>query len=157
MVATTSRLNAAPETVWQRAVSPEGINYELRPLMRMTMPRRLRGMSIEDAPLGEKLGRSWVLLLGFIPFEFDDLTLAERGPGNRFLERSQMLAMKVWEHERTVTGSDGASEVSDRIGFEPRRGIAWIPGVTALLRTIVGLTFRHRHRRLVRYFGPAAG
>jgi hypothetical protein len=29
----------------------------------------------------DRLGRSWLLLFGFIPFDYDDLGLAELGPG----------------------------------------------------------------------------
>ena len=59
--------------------------------MRMTVPRRLRGKTIDDVEPGEGLGRSWLLLFGLIPFDYDDLGLAELGPGHRFLERSTML------------------------------------------------------------------
>ncbi len=63
-VVQASTLPAAAEDVWARAVTPEGINDELRPLLRMTMPRSLRGKTISEVPLGEPLGRSWILLFG---------------------------------------------------------------------------------------------
>jgi hypothetical protein len=139
--------------VWRRAVTPEGINHELRPWMRMTVPRKLRGRTIDDVEPGQRLGRSWLLLFGLIPFDYDELGLAELGPGFRFLERSTMLSMRRWEHERTVQpGSEGTCEVTDRIAFELRRPLALLPGLPSLVRALLARLFAHRHRQLVRYF-----
>jgi hypothetical protein len=88
-----STVRASAEDVWLRVVTPEGINDELRPWMRMTIPRSLRGKTIDDVEPGHRLGRSWLLLFGVFPFDYDDLGLAELGPGFRFLERSTMLSM----------------------------------------------------------------
>ena len=144
---------APAEEVWRRVVTPEGINDELRPWMRMTIPSRLRGKTIDDVEPGERLGRSWLLLFGVLPFDYDDLGLAELGPGFRFLERSTMLSMRRWEHERTVvpTGDD-ACEVTDRIAVELRRPLALVPGSARLVRGMLARMFAHRHRRLARHF-----
>jgi ligand-binding SRPBCC domain-containing protein len=65
-----------------------------------------------------------------------------------------MLSMRRWEHERVVEpAGDAACEVTDRVGFELRRGVAWIPGSTRLTRAILTRMFAHRHRRLAEYFG----
>jgi ligand-binding SRPBCC domain-containing protein len=134
-------------------VTPEGINYELRPWMRMTVPPPLRGKTIDDVGPGQRLGRSWLLLFGVIPFEYDDLGLAELGPGFRFLERSTMLSMRSWEHERTIVPmSENACEVTDRVAFELRRPLANVPGSATATRTLLTRVFAHRHRRLARYF-----
>jgi hypothetical protein len=135
-------------------VTPEGINDELRPWMRMTVPRRLRGKTIDDVEPGQRLGRSWLLLFGLIPFDYDDLGLAELGPGHRFLERSTMLSMRSWQHERTVVPVDAtACEVTDRVTFEPRRPLAIVPGSAMMTRALLTRVFAHRHRRLARHFG----
>jgi hypothetical protein len=137
--------------VWGRAVGEEGINDELRPILRMTMPVALRGKTIHDVQVGVPLGRSWILLFGLIPVDYDDLFLAELGPGHRFLERSSMLSMRVWQHERSVETVDaGSCRVTDRLSFELRRPMAWIPGSARLARAIVAALFGHRHRRLAR-------
>src|SRR5262245_26958757 len=73
--------------VWDRVVTAEGINDEMRPWFRMTMPPGLRGATIDDVRVGEPLGRSWLLALRLIPVDYDDLCLAELEPGRRFLER----------------------------------------------------------------------
>ena len=150
-----STLPAAAEAVWTRAVTPEGINDELRPFLRMTMPSSMRGKTIEEVPLAEHLGRSWILLFGFLPVDYDDLGLAERGPGLRFLERSTMLSMSAWEHERTVTPAPEGCEVTDRLAFQLRAALAAIPGSARLASAIVARLFAHRHRRLAGYWAGA--
>jgi hypothetical protein len=135
-------------------VTPGGINDELRPWMRMTVPRPLRGKTIDDVEPGGRLGRSWLLLFGLIPFDYDDLGLAELGPGFRFLERSTMLSMRSWEHERTIVpAGENACEVTDRVAFELRRTLAVVPGLAAGVRAVLRRVFAHRHRRLARHFG----
>jgi hypothetical protein len=119
----------------------------------MTMPRALRDKTIDDVETGRPLGRSWLLLLGVVPFDYDDLSLAELEPGRRFLERSTMLSMRTWEHERTVEPrGEGECEVTDRLRFQLRRGLAWIPGADRLARGFVTGTFAHRHQRLVEHW-----
>ena len=135
--------------VWERAVSEEGINDELAPILRMTMPRALRGKTIDDVEVGVPLGRSWILLGRVLPVDYDDLQLAELEPGRRFLERSRTLTFAVWQHERIVEpDGERSCRVTDRLGFELKRGVAWIPGMARLAETVVGFLFRHRHRRL---------
>jgi ligand-binding SRPBCC domain-containing protein len=147
-VVTTSTVPAPARGVWRRVVTPEGINHELAPWMRMTMPRSLRGKTIDDVQPGQHLGRCWLLLFGVIPFDYDDLGLAELGPGYRFLERSTMLSMRRWEHERTVVPAGAeACEVTDRIEFEPRVALS-----ARMTQRTVTRMFAHRHRRLGRWF-----
>jgi ligand-binding SRPBCC domain-containing protein len=60
-----------------------------------------------------------------------------------------MLSMRAWEHERRLDADgDGRCRLSDRLSFEPRAGLAG-----PLLERFIRVTFRHRHRRLKRYFG----
>jgi hypothetical protein len=128
-------------------VTPEGINHELAPILRMSMPRGLDGMTIDDAPIGETIGRSWIFLFGFLPVDYDDLCLVELEPGRRFLERSSLLSMRTWQHERMVEPlDDGSSRLTDRLTFEPR-----IPGTRGLARRIIAFLFRRRHRRMVEW------
>ncbi len=123
----------------------------MRPLLRMTIPRRLRGLPLDQFPLGQRAGRCWMLLFGVLPFDYDDLCVVELEPPRRFLERSEMLSFATWEHERTIEPrAGGGCTVADRLGFELRRGLAWVPGLAALARAIIGFFFSHRHRRLRR-------
>ncbi len=140
--------------VWERAVTEEGINEELAPILRMTMPKGLAGKTVDTVEVGVPLGRSWILLGGLLPVDYDDLRLAELEPGRRFLERSRTLSFSVWQHERIVEPEgEGRCRVTDRLGFELKRGVAWIPGAARLAGAVVGFLFRHRHRRLVRAHG----
>jgi hypothetical protein len=143
-----SELAAKPETVWQRVVTPAGINDELLPLMRMTMPRHLRGAMIDQLPLRQRIGRSWLLLFGFVPVDYDDLALAELEPGRRLLEQSTMLTQSRWSHERSIEAHDGGCRVTDRLDWEGRtKAFEMLYGVA------VPVLFRHRHRRLRKRFG----
>lgn len=144
-----SSLLALPaERMWERATTPAGINHELRPILRMTMPRELRGVTLEEFPVGRPAGRSWILLGGVLPVDFDDLCLVELEPPRRFLERSSTLAFSLWEHERLIEPDEDGCRVTDRLGFELRRGLRAVPGAAAIARAIVGTLFSHRHRRL---------
>ena len=146
----SSLLDADPADVWDRITTPQGINDEMRPIMRMTVPPGVERLDPKSVELGKRIGRSWVLLFGLIPFDYDDLTIVSLDPGSGFLERSKMLSQRVWEHERTLEPNGGGCVVTDRVRWEPRLGV---PG--RLLRPLIGFIFRHRHRRLQRHFGGA--
>lgn len=144
----SSRLDADPQSVWDRVITPEGINAEMRPFMRMTVPRGIESLDPSQITVGEPIGRSWILLFGVIPIDYDDLKLERLDPGRGFLERSTLGSMRVWEHERTIETDDGGCVLTDRIAAEPR---ALVSG--RLLAPIFRWFFRHRHRQLQRHFG----
>lgn len=143
-------VDAPAERVWERVVTPEGINDELSPWMTMSMPRGTTSLTIDSVPIGAPLGRAWLRLFGVLPFDYDNLSIAELVPGRGFREESTMLSMRRWRHERTVTPrDDGRAVVSDRITFALRPGLRFAtPVVAAGLRALFG----HRHRRLHRHF-----
>jgi hypothetical protein len=146
----TSELGAEADAVWARAIDPAGINHELGPLMRMTIPRGAEDFGLDDPEPGH-IGRSWLLLFGFVPFDYDDITVVRVEPGQGFLERSTMLSMRLWEHERTLEPLDGnRCRITDRVAWEPRPPL---PG--AWLRPLIRFVFRHRHKRLQRAFGDS--
>lgn len=140
-----AELDAGAAAIWERIVDPDGINDELRPLLRMTVPRGARALGLDDPEPG-RIGRSWLLLFGFLPFDYDDLNVVRLEPGRGFLERSSMLSMRLWEHERTLAPlGDGRCRITDRVAWEPR-----LPLPGAWFRPLVVAVFRHRHRRLRR-------
>lgn len=149
-ISVSSEVNADTETVWARVIDPAGINYELRPLMRMTVPRGIPHFGLDNPEPGH-IGRSWVLLFGLIPFDYDDITLVRVELERGFLERSTMLSMRLWEHERTLTpvGNDHCA-ITDRVAFEPR-----LPLPGTWLRPLIRFVFQHRHRRLRSAWGGA--
>jgi hypothetical protein len=142
-----SELPAARARVWARIVTLEGINDELRPWMRMTAPRRIR-LDVAAAPIGRPWFRSWILLLGVIPFDYDYLCIERIEEPAGFLERSRMLSARVWEHERTLEDLPGGGTlVRDRVSFTPRLRLG-----APVHRRVIAATFAHRHRRLRRHF-----
>ena len=157
MIVERSSMLARPaEDVWAEVTTPSGINRELRPWLRMTVPRRLRTVSLQDVELGERVCRSWVLLLGLVPFEYDDLVLVERGPRLRFLELSSTLATRMWRHERVVEPSASGCTLTDRVSFALRPGLGRVPGLASTYRRVVRAIFAHRHRRLEASYGAGA-
>ncbi len=156
VVERSSTLAQPADEVWAEVTTPSGINRELRPWLRMTVPRRIRRLSLQHVELGVLVCRSWVLLLGLIPFEYDDLVLVERGPGLRFLERSSTFATGMWQHERVVEPSASGCTLTDRVSFALRRPLARLPGLAASHGRVVRAIFAHRHRRLEARFGAGA-
>ncbi len=149
----SSHLAASAEAVWAGATHFDGINDEFRPLLRMTAPRGRRELSAEVVVPGERLFRSWLLVLGVVPVDYDDLTIAELGPGHRFLERSRMLSASEWVHERVVETTGPAScRITDRLSYEPRHRF-----FEPVLSRAVPLVFDHRHRRLRARYGEVGG
>jgi hypothetical protein len=95
------------------------------------------------------LGRSWLLLFGVLPVDYDEIGLERIEPGRGFLERSTMLSQRLWEHERTIEpAGTGAATLVDRVAWEPR-----LPLPGRLLRPLIAAVFRHRHKQLRRHFG----
>jgi hypothetical protein len=143
-----SSLRAEPAAVWERAMSAEGINAELGPLLRMTVPRGMESLDLHGLEPGP-LGRSWLLLFGVLPVDYDEIGLEWIEPGRGFLERSTMLSQRLWEHERTIEpAGEGRATLVDRIAWEPR-----LPLPGRLLRPPIAAVFRHRHKQLRRHFG----
>ena len=146
-----SVVEAPVDLVWNRVVSAEGINHEMRPWLSMSMPKAARGRTIDELPIGVPVGRAWLLLFGIIPFDYDHLDLDSFVQGRSFHEKSTMLSMQRWEHERTLTPITGTrTAVRDRVTFVPRLPLRVM---SPLLRRAVQAFFAHRHRRLTRYFG----
>ena len=147
-----SRLDAPVSAVWEHASSMAGVNYELGPLLRMTHPPGVDRLDTSLGELGRPVFRSWVLLLGVVPVDYDDVTIVRLDPGRGFLERSPLATQRLWEHERRLEPAEGGCAIVDRVRHEPRVALAgrW---QSALLRQV----FRHRHRRLRRRFGGGDG
>ena len=145
-----SIVEAPAARVWDRVVTPEGINDELRPWMTMSMPRGAESLTVDNVPVGEPIGRCWMRLFGVVPFDYDLLTIAELLPGQGFREESTMLSMRRWRHERTVTPEgDDKSLVHDRLTFQLR---VLLRPLTPLIGAGIRALFGHRHRRLQRHF-----
>ena len=126
--------------MWAEATAAEGINYELMPIVRMTIPGGLDTLSVSDVHDGQHLGRSWLLLGGLIPFDYDDITIERVGPGHAFQEDSTMLSQRSWRHHRVV----------EPMHVRTARPVPAVPQEFTF-----GQVFAHRHRRLRRRYGAA--
>jgi hypothetical protein len=145
----SSELCVHPETLWAHARTLEGVNAELWPLVRMTSPESFDGKTLEDAEPGKPLFRSWILLFGFIPIDYDDICIQELFPAHGgFLEESTMLTQRRWSHRRTIEAAPVGCRVTDKVGFVPR-----VPFTAWLFWLPFRLAFWNRHRNLRRMFG----
>jgi ligand-binding SRPBCC domain-containing protein len=130
----SSVVRAAPEAVWERATTLAGVNAELWPLARMTGEGTMR----EGA-----LGRSWVLVAGVLPIDYDDIHLEAVDPGRGFRERSRLGSCGAWHHDRTLIALPDGTRIVDEVAFAPR-----LPAAGGLLAFVFEAVFRWRHRRL---------
>lgn len=131
--------------VWERISTLDGVNGELAPFFRMTFPAYARDLAAADVVLGRRLFRSWILLFGVLPVDWDDVTLVRITPGVGFREESTMASQRSWVHERVLKDVPGGCRVTDRIAFTPR-----LPWLAPVYRAVFLRLFRHRHRRLAR-------
>jgi ligand-binding SRPBCC domain-containing protein len=145
-----TELLASADEVWAHAASPDGINRELAPV-RMTFPPEVTRLGPESVRAGEPLCTSWVLAFGVLPIERWEIVISEIGP-RRFVERSRVLSLRQWTHEREVTERGGGCTLSDTLTFEPR-----LPGTGRVISAFIANTFRRRHRYLQRAFGTPRG
>jgi hypothetical protein len=150
-IVTSSRLHASQDVVWAGASTARGINDEFFPLLRMTASRHLRENGLAHVELGTRICRSWVLLLGVLPVDYDDITLVRLDPPRGFLERSTMFSQRVWEHERTIERAPDVADacvVTDAIRYEPR---LLVPDF--IVNRLYAAVFRYRHHRLRKRYG----
>jgi ligand-binding SRPBCC domain-containing protein len=145
-----SEIDCPIDYAWQLVTTQQGINQEMGPYLKMTMPKQFRGKSIADVTPGTRIGKSFLLLFKIIPFGFDDITIARIEPGRMFREESVMTGMRVWVHHRTLEPKGDKTVLSDEITLAPQAPLGLIPGWGALLSKILSAFFAHRHRRLSR-------
>jgi ligand-binding SRPBCC domain-containing protein len=152
-----SEIDCAVDLVWRRVTTQQGINDEMHPYLKMTMPRQFREKSIADVTPGTRIGKSFLLLFGIIPFGFDDITVAKIEPGRMFREESVMTGMRLWVHHRALEPQGEKTIITDEITLAPQAPMGLIPGWSKLLSIILSAFFTHRHRRLSRSLAPAGG
>jgi hypothetical protein len=161
----SSQVEASRTQVWSGVTTFAGVNQEFYPILRMTCPdpsMRLTPNLVSEKPLF----RSWLLLFGIFPIDYDLLCITKVVQNQCFEEKSSMGLMSEWNHHRHLcdatqenVSSQGSDKrrsnkwkkmlscegtvVTDRLSFRPR-----IPGTGWLLTWIVKLLFWYRHRRL---------
>jgi hypothetical protein len=144
----TSELGAPMARVWEVIGTMKGVNDELGPWLSMTAPPEASNLRIEDAPVGEMLFPSWVLLRGVLPIDRHFFRLSEVTPGRGFVENSTSWTERAWEHRRNLEArGETACSLTDRLTFTPRFGASG-----PLVERVIAAIFRHRHRVLRRRF-----
>jgi ligand-binding SRPBCC domain-containing protein len=146
-ITVTSRVRAPVAAVWEHATTMAGVNLELMPLVRMTVPASARGKTLSDVELGSVAFHSVLLAFGVVPFDRHALCLVRVDANRGFQERSTSLLQKRWDHDRTLAADGEGTLVTDQVTFAPRIGPA--KPVAPIIRAI----FRHRHKRLAQRFG----
>ncbi len=136
-----STLDASADEVWSQALTMEGVNEELMPWIRMTVPRAARGKRLDEFIARQEAFTSVLLLLGMLPFDVHHLTLVSVFQCG-FDEESWSWLHRRWSHQRRVVPASGGCVVTDRVTVEPR----FTPPL--ILRPIVGRIFEARNRRL---------
>lgn len=143
-----SALLASADEVWKHASTMEGVNEELGPWVRMTVPRAAQGKGLADVEVGREAFASVLLLLSAVPFDVHHLTL-ERILDRGFVEESWSWLQRRWRHERRIEPSAAGCVVTDHLTVDPR----FAP--VRLVQPIVRKIFEARHRRLRARFGAA--
>ncbi|HLD65941.1 MAG TPA: hypothetical protein VJA19_07850 [Pseudomonas sp.] len=137
-----STLPISRELAWQWITDADALRAEMRPLLKMTVPKgrhNLAGISP-----GQPLFTSWLWLFGLLPLGASRLTLTQVRPGEGFIEESPMTALRYWRHERRIdTDPEHPRQVRlvDELRVEPY----FAP---RLLRLFLTAFFNNRHRVL---------
>ncbi|MFT3776691.1 MAG: hypothetical protein QM772_00195 [Ottowia sp.] len=143
-----SALRASRAEAWDWITSVKGISTELRPILRMSVPRGVSGLPASGIEPGKPLFRSRIYLLGLLPVDYSDLTLIELKDGIGFVEQSPMGSMRLWRHERRIEAAEPGCAVTDVLTFQPRFA-------SNLLKWFIQRLFTHRHAVLRRHLGNA--
>lgn len=146
-----SPITAAPEVVWRDVATMSGVNAELRPFVRLTVPDGCEELSASNSRVMKGFV-SWILLFGVVPIDRHDFGFDEISSSS-FTERSRSVLNRSWQHDRSIRlGDDAASSVvRDSLIVEAR-----LRAVEPLLRPILRALFGHRHRRLRKRYGAVA-
>jgi ligand-binding SRPBCC domain-containing protein len=145
-----SQLRASADEVWAHASTMEGVNEELSPWVRMSVPASARGQRLADAPVGREAFTSVLLLFGLFPFDVHHLTLA-RMFSRGFDEASWSWLQRRWCHKRRVEQANDGCVVLDELTVVPRLAPAFV------VKPVVHWIFAARHRKLRSGFGAPPG
>jgi hypothetical protein len=128
----------------------EGVNAELRPLVKMAAPAEWDCLPIFDWPVQQHLFKSWVLFMGVFPIDRHSFYFESIRPESGFKERSSSTMNSVWCHERSVTAIRTGCRVTDSIDYQSR-----LPLIDYLFRLVYRLVSLCRHRNLRSKYGAS--
>src|SRR3546814_1164964 len=102
-----------------------GVNAELSPLVRMSVPQAYACLTLRDAPQGSLLFKSWLLLFGILPFDHHALRI-EKLWDYGFQEDSSSWLQRRWRHKRFTELMPNGSRLVDELEIEPRFLPEWL-------------------------------
>lgn len=124
----------------------EGVDYELKPLIRMTFPEELIYKDFRTLLKNKVLFKSYILLFGIIPIDVHNLKL-KTITDLSFYETSDSLMNLQWNHRRRIMPQGDAAVLRDEVVYLPR-----FKRIGSWFRPLYWLIFKHRHRRLKRKY-----
>lgn len=137
------------QEVSSELLTMKGVNYELMPLIRMSMPPDHLSKSIVKWPVGSVIFTSTVFLFGIIPVDKHKFRLVKTDQFG-IEERSTALSNLEWNHLRQITHTNEHTEISDVVEFKP---ILQISGYFML--PIYKSIFKHRHKRIMKKYAQS--
>ena len=150
-VSITSFVKASREQVWEKASTIAGVNEEFAPILKMTCPDPNAHIS-PSLVTGRPIFRSWLLLFGIFPVEYDLISIVECKEGFSFSEKSSMALLREWNHTRELTQTARGTKITDTLSFCPRAPLFFLGWIA---RAVVRILFRYRHYRLGLIFGSS--
>lgn len=142
-----SKVNGNAEQLYLDLLTMGSVNYELMPVVKMTVPSKWASTHLKLWPIGTELFSSVILLFGIIPVDLHKFKLSKVNESG-FKECSSTLTNKEWNHSRTIKKLGSTCLVTDELEIFPR--FRFLGGVMApIYKTI----FKHRHKRLYAKYG----
>ena len=138
-----STVAVTPEQFWNR-MSLTLVKQELAPLLRMTAPDRLKNLTVDKWPTGQRLFSSVILLFGVIPVDVHRFKLQWTKPGSGFQESSSSWLNRYWHHKRTTQEVPGGCVIQDSVSLKSR-----IPLLHWMVLPIYRAVFRYRRLRTI--------
>lgn len=140
-----------PAEEFLKTLTMAGVNAELAPLARMTVPESFSALNILDWPERQTLFQSWILLFGLLPIDRHTFFFESIDSGHGFSERSKSWVNQYWCHERKVISAKSGCKLEDTVSFKSR-----VPLIDMMLMPSYQLIFWLRHKNLRRRYGGSA-
>ena len=146
----SSNLEIRPEDI-DGLLTMDGVNRELSPLLRMTVPPEWSNIAIFEWPTERVLFSSWILLFGIFPIDRHKFFFQSTDRHRGFAEESKSLTNKRWHHRRDIDRNGASCRVTDTVEFQCR-----LPLLAYFLAPCYRFVFKHRHKVLRSCYGGSA-
>jgi len=93
---------------------------EMRPWMRMTVPRQIHNLADVALEPGRRWFRSYILLFGIVPIDYSDLTLLELRSKARRMKVEHGVGLVVVDYLQLIRGTGRSESRQEEISFISR-------------------------------------